>query len=134
MIQRIQSVYLLLIVVLNAVASFFHSKLNELVDAIDSISFEYLMFFGVVLVLALWSLISFKSRSLQIKLSIANLFLNSVVLGFLTYILLTLPGEFNFSQKGIWILVPFISIVLIVFALKGIKRDEDLVKSADRFR
>lgn len=134
MIQRIQSVYLLLLIAVNAVASFFHKKLNALADVVKSISFEYLIYFGVVLLLALWTLLSFKNRSLQSKLGLAVLVLNSVVLGFLVYTLLILPGEIEFSQKGIWVIVPFISIVLIVFALKGIKRDDDLVKSANRFR
>ncbi len=134
MIQRIQSVYLLLLIVVNAVASFFHDKLNALADILERISFEYLIYFGIVLLLALWTLLSFKNRSLQSKLGVANLVLNSVVLGFLVYTLLILPGEIDFSQKGIWIVVPFISIVLIVFALKGIKRDDNLVKSANRFR
>jgi len=134
MIQRIQSVYLLLVVIVNTIAAVFHQKLNALADVLKNISFEYLIYFGLVLVLALWTLFAFKNRSLQSKLGLVLLMLNSVVLGFLVYTLLILPGEIDISQKGIWVLVPFISIVLIVFALKGIKRDDDLVKSANRFR
>ena len=134
MIQRIQSIYLIIIIALNAVASFFYETLNELANIFDAISYEYLILFGIILLLAVWALLSFKNRGLQSKLGVAILFLNSVVLGFLTYTLLILPGEINFSQKGIWVVIPFISIVLIVLALKGIKRDDDLVKSADRFR
>lgn len=134
MIQRIQSIYILLIIVVNAIALFFHEKLNALADVLDKISYEYLIYFGIVLLLALWNLLSFKNRSLQSNLGIAILFLNSVVLGFLVYTLLILPGEIEISKKGVWVVVPFISIVLIVLALKGIKRDDNLVKSANRFR
>jgi len=134
MIQRIQSVYLLLLILVNAIASVFYEKLNALADVLESISYEYLIYFGLILLLALWTLLAFKNRDLQSKLGVAILLLNSVVLGFLVYTLLILPGEINVSEKGIWVVVPFISIVLIVFALKGIKRDDDLVKSANRFR
>ena len=134
MIQRIQSIYLVLIIALNAVASFFYHQLDQLANIVTSISFEYLILFCTILLLAFWALFSYKNRSLQSKLGIGILFLNSVVLGFLVYTLLILPGEINFSQKGIWVIVPFISIVLIVLALKGIKRDDNLVKSANRFR
>ena len=134
MIQRIQSIYLVLIIALNAVASFFYHQLDQLANIVTSISFEYLILFCTILLLAFWALFSYKNRSLQSKLGIGILFLNSVVLGFLVYTLLILPGEINFSQKGIWVIVPFISIVLIVLALKGIKRYDNLVKSANRFR
>jgi peptidoglycan/LPS O-acetylase OafA/YrhL len=92
------------------------------------------VFFTIVILLALLALFSFKNRGLQKLLSTIVLLLNSVVLGFLAYTLLIVPGEINFSEKGIWVVVPFISIVCIVLALKGIQRDDNLVKSADRFR
>ena len=38
------------------------------------------------------------------------------------------------SMKGIGVLFPAISIVLLAMANKAIKRDEDLVKSVDRIR
>lgn len=134
MIQRIQSIYLVVIIIINVVASFFFKSIDQLINIIESFDFEYLVVFLLVVLLSLWALFSYKNRSLQSKLGISIFILNSVVLGFLAYALLTLPGEFNFSQKGIWIIIPFISIVCIVLALKGIKRDDELVKSADRFR
>jgi len=38
------------------------------------------------------------------------------------------------SEKGIGMFIPVLSIVFLVLANKAIKKDEDLVKSADRFR
>ncbi len=134
MIQRIQSIYLIVIIIINVVASFFFKTIDQLVNIIESFAFEYLVVFILVILLSFWTLFSYKNRSLQSKLGMTIFVLNSVVLGFLAYTLLTLPGEFNFSQKGIWIIIPFISIVCIVLALRGIKRDDELVKSADRFR
>jgi peptidoglycan/LPS O-acetylase OafA/YrhL len=134
MIQRIQSLYLLLIVIVNAIVVFFYDRLDQIANLIKTFAYEYLVFFTIVILLALLALFSFKNRGLQKLLSTIVLLLNSVVLGFLAYTLLIVPGEINFSEKGIWVVVPFISIVCIVLALKGIQRDDNLVKSADRFR
>ena len=47
---------------------------------------------------------------------------------------LNLPGEMKISEKGIGMFLPILAILLIVLANKAIKKDEDLVKSADRLR
>ena len=75
----------------------------------------------------------FKKRSLQIKLDWLNIILNVILIGSFVYSLFTLPGEDN-SEKGIWALVPLASIVLVSIANRLIKKDDDLVKSVDRFR
>ena len=50
------------------------------------------------------------------------------------YRLLNLPGAFENAEKGIGLILPVISIVLLVLANKAIKKDEALVKSVDRLR
>jgi hypothetical protein len=50
------------------------------------------------------------------------------------YVSLTLPGEAAVSEKGIGMFVPILAVLLLVLANKAIKKDEDLVKSADRLR
>lgn len=72
-------------------------------------------------------------RKLQINLGWLNIILNVLLIGSFVYCLLTLPGEGN-SEKGIWALVPLASIVLLSIANRLIKKDDDLVKSVDRFR
>lgn len=135
MIQRIQSVYLFIVILLNILAVFFFAEsLNKTADVIDKISFEYHMFFLTICVMSFWAILVFKNRSFQLKIGHVNLFLNFVALGFLTYWLLILPGEISFSEKGIELVIPVISIVFIFLAQKAIKRDDELVKSADRFR
>jgi len=60
--------------------------------------------------------------------------LNVILLGLFVYQSLNLSGEILVSEKGIGMFLPIISIILLVFANKAIKKDEDLVKSADRIR
>ena len=135
MIQRIQSVYLFLVILVNSLATFFFADaLDKTANLINEISFEYHIYFLIIVVLSLWGLLTFKNRSFQLKTGRINLVLNFVALGFLAYWLLILPGEINFSEKGIELVIPVISIVFIILAQKAIKRDDELVKSADRFR
>ena len=135
MIQRIQSIYLFLVILINTLATFFFADvLNKTADFISKISFEYHIYFLIIVALSLWSLLTFKNRNFQLKTGRINLVLNFVALGFLAYWLLILPGEINFSEKGIELIIPVISIVFIILAQKAIKRDDELVKSADRFR
>jgi len=63
-----------------------------------------------------------------------NILLNFILLGFFVYQSLNVSGEADVSEKGIGILLPILSIVLLVLANKAIKKDEDLVKSVDRLR
>ena len=60
--------------------------------------------------------------------------INFYLLGVLIYLSLTLSGETAVSEKGIGMFIPILVIVLLVFANKAIKKDEDLVKSVDRLR
>ena len=60
--------------------------------------------------------------------------LNVILLGLFVYQSLNLSGETLVSEKGIGMFLPIGSIILLVLANKAIKKDEDLVKSADRIR
>uniref|UniRef100_UPI00359453E2 DUF4293 family protein n=1 Tax=Pricia sp. TaxID=2268138 RepID=UPI00359453E2 len=75
-----------------------------------------------------------KKRKNQFVLNRLNLILNLFLLGFFVYRSLNLSGETSVSEKGIGMLIPIISIVLLVLANRAIKKDEDLVKSVDRLR
>lgn len=135
MIQRIQSIYLFLVSLVNILAVFFvANSLENKADALVFFDFEYQVYFVIITLITIWAIISFKKRGFQILLGRFNFILNFVALGFLIYWLLILPGEIEFSEKGIGLFIPVISIVFIVLAQKAIKRDDELVKSADRFR
>ncbi len=92
------------------------------------------MLFASSSLIALISIFLFKNRKLQFVLGRVNILLNFVLVGVFVYGSLNLPGETSFSEKGIEMLLPIISIVFLVMANKAIKKDEDLVKSVDRFR
>ena len=101
-------------------------------EIIDSPAYVFL-FIGSAL-LSLTSIFLYKSRQTQFVLGRLNIILNFILLGLFVYRLLNLPGEPANSEKGIGLLLPVFSIVLLALANKAIKKDESLVKSVDRLR
>ena len=135
MIQRIQSVYLLLVALLAALVPIWlplWETEGVAVFAFDHSWIKYL-FIGIA-VLAIYSIFRYKDRKQQFVLNRLNLLLNLILLGVFVYHSLNLSGETAVSEKGIGMLIPVFSIVLLVLANKAIKKDEDLVKSVDRLR
>jgi len=136
MIQRIQSVYLLIVVLLAAIAPFFlpiwSTEEGDSVFAIDQ--FMVMTFFLASALLALLTIFMYKKRKLQFVLGRLNIILNFILLGFFVYWSLSVPGEMQISEKGIGMLIPVLSIVFLALANKAVKKDEALVKSADRLR
>ncbi len=135
MLQRIQSVYLLIAVVCSGI----FSSLTDLfvingvtIGMIDSI--PYLLLFEGSALLSFISIFLFKSRQTQFVLGRLNIILNFILLGLFVFRLLSLPGGPANPEKGIGLLLPVFSIVFLALANKAIKKDETLVKSVDRLR
>ncbi len=136
MIQRIQTVYLLIVALLAGALPFWLSlwttASGEVVFAKQELLIS-LAFYGITL-LALIAIFLYKNRQNQFVLNRLNIILNLFLLGFFVYRSLNLSGETSVSEKGIGMLIPVFSIVFLVLANRAIKKDEDLVKSVDRLR
>ncbi len=136
MIQRVQSLYLMLVVLLNPAVVFWFPlwKTKQDIEVFAVETTWLVILFALSGLLALISIFMFKNRKLQFVLGRLNIILNFVLLGFFVYWTLMVPGEMQISEKGIGMFLPVLSIVFLVLANKAIKRDEDLVKSVDRLR
>ena len=135
MLQRIQTLYLLIAAVCSGALSLStYLLVSEGVTlyVIDSIS--YLVLFEGSAMLSLISIFLFKSRQTQFVLGRLNIILNFILLGLFVFRLLSLPGGPANPEKGIGLLLPIFSIVFLALANKAIKKDETLVKSVDRLR
>ncbi|MFD0963346.1 DUF4293 domain-containing protein [Pseudofulvibacter geojedonensis] len=136
MIQRIQSIYLLLVAVIAGGLPFVFSLWKNTSDA-TIYAINQPLILGLFIVSAIMSLVSifmFKNRKSQFVINRLNIILNFILLIVLVYQSLSLSGEAEVSEKGIGMILPIVSIVLLVLANKAIKKDEDLVKSVDRLR
>lgn len=150
MIQRIQSIYLLLVAVLGTLLCFFAP-----VQFLTPTGTEYILLTAfqkwplaiisvVVPLLALVNIFLFKHRLVQARLNVVNVVL---CLGY--YALLALYIAYivkgNEPINGtilegaewyltIWASIPLINIVLSMMATRRILKDEALVRAADRLR
>ena len=137
MLQRIQTIYLLLAFVATGILPFL-LPLWTMTDGADYLFMQnqiYVVAFGLSTTLSLLSIISYKKRQNQFVIGRLNILLNLILLGLFVYRSLNLSGEtLAVSEKGIGMFLPIVAIVLLVLANKAIKKDEDLVKSVDRLR
>ena len=136
MIQRIQTVYLFIVVLIAAIVPFWVNLWSDANGNEIYAQNEILISgaFYISAILALVAILLFKNRKNQFVLNRLNLLINLILLGFFVYRSLNLSGETEVSEKGIGMLIPVISIVFLVLANRAIKKDEDLVKSVDRLR
>ena len=136
MIQRIQTLYLIGAAIATGILPFFMPLW------IDSNSFpQYFssnlsisILFGFSTALSVLSIFSYKKRQQQFVIGRLNIILNLILIGLFVFISITLSGDNQLSEKGIGLILPFVSIVLLVLANKAIQKDEKLVKSSNRLR
>lgn len=140
MLQRLQTLWLLLASLLAFTTlklSFFSGNVlvNNLKEFQHFTAMSHLLLMILTVALALGTLVTiflFKDRKLQLKVGIALLVLSllNIVLAYLQSSRFV-PGEWTYDITSL--IYPTIPI-LILFALRGIYKDEQLVKSVDRLR
>src|SRR5918994_1452754 len=125
MIQRIQTVYLLLTFVVTGVLMFFIPlwTLNTGKAFYFMQDQFYTILLGLSTMLTIVSIISFKKRQNQFVMNRLNIILNLILLGLFVYRSLNLSGEATtvVSEKGIGMFLPIVAIVLLALANKAIK-------------
>lgn len=137
MIQRIQTVYLILAFIATSVLMLFIPLWTLKTGKLFYFNQDpiYTVIVGLSTMLTIISIISYKKRQNQFVMGRLNIILNLILLGLFVYRSLNLSGEaVAVSEKGIGMFLPIVAIVLLVLANKAIKKDEDLVKSVDRLR
>ena len=132
MIQRIQSVYLLVVSILAIVCMC--CPVGSIIASTREISeFSNLCILLVIAVVALGTIFLFKNRMLQIRLTIfSSVLLIGYYITLVAFILMLADGA-SFTPS--WtICLPVVSIVLNWLAIRSIGADEALVKAYDRLR
>jgi hypothetical protein len=127
MLQRIQSVYLLIAVLSGATFYYIFSPADYI--------FGLYYYWGMVVAVTGWfaGIFLYKRRPVQILLNNLMILLVLILIGLRIYEAVASGGT-SFSKKDAVWLLPVLSIVFVKLANKAIQRDESLVKSVDRIR
>ncbi len=135
MIQRIQTLYLALAVILNLVVFFTPLYSHAVNDPAQWIGAGFAISLTGAIMLAAASIFLYKNRMNQIRWVKLGTYLQIVAAGFAAGILFSLGGFGTFLWREV-ISSGLVILVLMLFWLAGraIKKDEELVKSMDRIR
>src|SRR5690554_8083726 len=94
MIQRIQTLYLAVMVITSGILPFVFPLWKEnKMEFYFMQDMKYVALFGLGVALAVWSITNFKKRQQQFVLNRLNIILNLILLGLFVYRSLTLSGE-----------------------------------------
>lgn len=128
MIQRIQSLYLLLCFVLSVVCMYFEISAESHPWALTTIM-------GLTGLLELFAIFLFRRRALQMRMCTFCIILlvgwYAAMVAFAYILGEGLVGEY---RPQLWASIPAINAILLYLAFRGILHDELLVKSLDRLR
>lgn len=155
MLQRIQSLYLFLVLVFTLLFLFFPLGSLEIGSDIfiiktwgispssEEVFGNYSNVLGlvslvlafIVMILTVYTTFQYKNRLLQIRLGKINILIHMLmVVSAFFFIDSIKKGLDDFFSYGIAIIFPLLSMILILMANKAIRKDEELVRSADRLR
>jgi hypothetical protein len=155
MIQRIQSVYLSLIVFLMALfikIDFltFVEKSGDIIrlsikgiireNNINGIqiihnTFPLILITILLICIAVITIFSYKNRSLQLKCAAGLMVLSSIMIILLLYYYMKVINDFWANiLPHITNIIPLLILIFSILAFRGIKKDDLLVKSYDRLR
>ncbi len=135
MIQRIQSIYMLIAGIASLLLSTFltiwHTQEGVFKGPDNPV---YMFVSGVAAGIFLANIFNFKKRKLQVVLNRIGMLTCMILAGFMIYEYVTLLNKGVVTGPGVGLAMPLFVIVLAVMANKAIAKDESLIKSADRFR
>ena len=156
MIQRKQSLFLLLAVIASALTFFFPLAefigekgsfvmfIHQVQDLVPDSANHYTLNFllpllsanSFVIIFSLIAVFLYKNRKVQMQIIKLNILLEVVLIGLFFFyyvdVLEKASGAIASYKAGVF--MPMASLILLVLAYRGVVQDERLVRSADRLR
>ncbi len=150
MIQRIQSIWLLLAaltiisllfvpvssaIIDNIQYTLYGTGLTEKGPEINNTYINQPLVASVILagLISLANIFNFRNRKLQIRIASLNILLTLGLSFWLSHLMKTATNLKNLDiEAGLFF--PIVAIIFTLLAIRGIKQDEKLIKSADRLR
>lgn len=154
MIQRIQTLYLIVVLILLSFIIFF--PFADIIRISDEVHFSLglrglfsdqdilterfpvyplVILFSLCIAITVFTIFMFKKRMIQIRLSVLNIILILGLQGIMYYYVrfaqTILDGSVSYN---LFFIFPLVCSILVFLALRAIARDEALVRSLDRLR
>ncbi|WP_375559334.1 DUF4293 domain-containing protein [Bernardetia sp. OM2101] len=155
MIQRIQSIFLLMVSILMGLTIFLpiwgkadganKIEMNS-IEMIQTLAGDLVMeqttiylaiIAGLTAILAFWNIFNFKNRRFQMKIGLFCMLLISAFIVISVFITYQAQDIFSPEIGGVFGVGFFLPVAAILFnwlSVRFIKKDEDMVRSADRLR
>ena len=138
MIQRIQTLWLFLASIIAGLIWFLPVFSDESTSKDFFINESLLLMLSVVFsaIVPFINIFLFKKRSTQKQMIIINICLTVAIIGLEYFEVSNFKSKLNIAQ-GHWqisAILPFFIILFLVFAYRGIRKDEKLLSSTDRLR
>ena len=155
MIQRLQSLYLSLTIILSflflkgsyltfinqsgsiikvtfsGIISNAGGQGNVLIEKLLPLS----LFIIIIPILSLITIIIYKNRKIQIILAITGIILSAAFISIIAFYSYSICVKYNTELVPGWkIVLPFLILIFYSLAYRGIRKDDQLVKSYDRIR
>ncbi len=131
MIQRVQSIYLLVASIISLASYFIFPKLDLFFINMSLMDYFIIPYLFFCFFMSTLNIFLFINRKLQININKFQLLIHLFVLIVFFYFFYQ---EKMLNPDLIWTLTPISSIVFLSLANKGIKKDENLIRSVDRLR
>ena len=131
MIQRIQTIYLLIISLISILSYLIFPKLNYTFSGLSFTNYLVVPYLCLSFFVSFFNIFLFKNRGLQLNINKIHLLIHLLVLFIFSFIIY--QKKINYSDIQ-WIITPISSVFFLFLANKGIKSDEDLIRSVDRLR
>lgn len=150
MIQRIQSLYLFIVIAALSLMFFMpvaqiHVTAGESLDFFIygisikgeamSANWTSISIISILIINTLLTILSFKNRIRQVRLSIVNIIM---MVGSVLLLWYNISTQANFAKAEIIykvpMIIPIVCIVLTYLAIRAIGKDSSLIKSMDRIR
>ncbi len=125
MIQRIQTLFILIISVISFI-TFYFSYEQESRSLVNNINL-----FLIIAIASFINIFLFRNRIVQARICLILYF---IFISIITYYLFCLLSGIKFELTYLHISSCLIQLVLTYFARKNILKDEDLIRSVDRVR
>ena len=126
MIQRIQTVYLFFVFCLMVALVFIPFYLSS--PFMTGFNTGY---FAVIALSMIIAIFLYKKRNIQIGICYAMLL--ALVLAYIIYFIVNFKS-LSLPELPYTFIFPFIAIIFLYLAIRGIKKDEKLIRSLDRLR